>query len=150
MTDEASPPSGGSETAQAAPPRAAAVPRLSRFAVEHLRLLPAGVLAALAWVNVAPESYYRFTFAIAFAVNDVAIALFFALIVKEVVEATAPGGVLHPWRRAMLPVVASLGAVAVPALMHLGLVEVFDDPILPAGWPATWQRIWRSATSSRV
>ena len=67
---------------------------------------PLGVLLALAWVNIEPESYYRVTFAIAFAVNDVAIALFFALITKEVVEATAPGGVLHPWRRAMLPVVA--------------------------------------------
>ena len=115
----------------------ATVPRLSRFAVEHLLLLPAGVLLALAWVNIEPESYYRFTFAIAFAVNDVAIALFFALIAKEVVEATAPGGVLHPWRRAMLPVVASLGAAAVPALIHLRLVEVFDDPMLAAGWPAT-------------
>ncbi len=115
----------------------ATVPRLSRFAVEHLLMLPAGVLLALAWVNVEPESYYRFTFAIAFAVNDVAIALFFALIAKEVVEATAPGGVLHPWRRAMLPVVASLGAAAVPALVHLRLVEVFDDPMLAAGWPAT-------------
>ena len=31
---------------------------------------------------------------------------FFALITKEVVEATAPGGVLHPWRRALLPVIA--------------------------------------------
>ena len=100
---------------------AAAWPRAppSRFAVEHLLLLPVGVLAALAWVNVEPECYYRFTFAIAFVVNDVAIALFFALITKEVVEATVPGGVLHPWRRAMLPVVAALGAAALPALVHL-------------------------------
>src|SRR6187549_2844600 len=101
MTDEASPPSGGEPRRRRLRHRVrTTVPRLSRFAVEHLLLLPAGVLGALAWVNVAPESYYRFTFAIAFAVNDVAIALFFALIVKEVVEATAPGGVLHPWRRA--------------------------------------------------
>jgi NhaA family Na+:H+ antiporter len=138
MTDRTHRPSGGQ------PPRRklrhrvrATVPRLSRFAVEHLLLLPAGVLAALTWVNVEPESYYRFTFAIAFAVNDVAIALFFALIAKEVVEATVPGGVLHPWRRAMLPVVAALGATAVPALIHLQLVEVFDDPMLAAAWPAT-------------
>ena len=84
------------------------VPRLSRFAVEHLRLLPLGGLIALAWVNTAPESYYSFTFAIAFAVNDIGMALFFALIMKEIVEATAPAGVLHPWRRAMLPVVDGL------------------------------------------
>ncbi len=42
----------------------AAVPRLSRFALEHLLLLPAGAAIALVWVNSAPESYYRFTYAI--------------------------------------------------------------------------------------
>ena len=57
----------------------ASVPRLSRFAVEHLLLLPLGVLLALVWVNIEPESYYRATFAIAFAVNDVAIAIFFCV-----------------------------------------------------------------------
>jgi hypothetical protein len=35
------------------------------------------------WVNAAPESYYRFTFSIAFVVNDVAIALSFGLMTKE-------------------------------------------------------------------
>jgi NhaA family Na+:H+ antiporter len=115
----------------------ATVPRLSRFAVEHLLLLPAGVLIALAWVNIAPESYYRTTFAIAFAVNDIAIAFFFALITKEIVEATAPGGVLHPWRRAVLPVVASIGAAVVPALLHVQLVEALDEPMLKTAWPIT-------------
>ena len=38
--------------------------------------------------------------------------LFFGLITKEVVEATAAGGVLHPWRRAAAPMVASLGLIA--------------------------------------
>jgi NhaA family Na+:H+ antiporter len=110
---------------------------LSRFAVEHLLLLPAGVLIALAWVNLAPESYYRTTFAIAFVVNDIAIAFFFALITKEIVEATAPGGVLHPWRRGLLPVVASLGVAVVPALLHVQLVNALDEPMLPAAWPVT-------------
>ena len=78
-----------------------AVPRLSQFAVEHLLLLPLGALIAMVWVNVEPESYYRFTYSIAFAVNDVGMVLFFALMTKEVVEATVTGGVLHPWRRAL-------------------------------------------------
>ena len=113
------------------------VPRLSRFAVEHLLLLPLGALIALVWVNTAPESYYRFTFAIAFAVNDVAMVLFFALMTKEVVEATAPGGVLHPWRRAMLPVMAAIGAAAVPALIHVRMVDGLDEPMLAIGWPVS-------------
>ena len=113
------------------------VPRLSRFAVEHLLLLPLGALVALVWVNIAPESYYRFTFAISFAVNDVAMMLFFALMTKEVVEATAPGGVLHPWRRAMLPVVASIGVTALPALIHVRMAQVLDEPMLSIGWPVS-------------
>lgn len=115
----------------------ATVPRLSRFAIEHLLLLPLGAIIALVWVNTAPESYYDFTFSIAFVVNDVGIAFFFALIAKEVVEATVPGGVLHPWRRAMMPIVASLGATAVPALLHIRLVEGLDEPMLADGWRVT-------------
>ena len=110
------------------------VPRLSRFAIEHLLLLPLGSIIALAWVNAAPESYYGFTFSIAFVVNDVGIAFFFALITKEVVEATVAGGVLHPWRRALMPIVASLGAAAVPALLHIRIVESLDEPMLTIGW----------------
>ena len=113
----------------------AAVPRLSRFALEHLLLLPAGAAIALLWVNSAPESYFRFTYAISFAVNDVAMVFFFALMTKEVVEATAPGGVLHPWRRALLPVVASIGATAVPALIYVQVVGLLDEPMLEVAWP---------------
>jgi Na+:H+ antiporter, NhaA family len=113
----------------------ARTPRLVRFAVEHLLLLPVGGLIALVWVNTAPESYYRFTFTIAFAINDVAMMFFFGLMAKEVVEATAPDGVLHPWRRALLPVIASIGAVVVPALLYIGVVDLLDEPVLAVGWP---------------
>jgi NhaA family Na+:H+ antiporter len=113
----------------------ATVPRLSRFAVEHLLLLPIGALIALVWVNTAPESYYRLVFAIAFAVNDVAMVFFFALMTKEVVEATAPGGVLHSWRRVMLSVIAAIFATAVPALAYGRVVDSLDEPMLALAWP---------------
>jgi NhaA family Na+:H+ antiporter len=113
------------------------LPRISWYAVEHLLLLPLGALIALMWVNTLPESYYRFTYAISFAVNDVGMVFFFALIVKEVVEATAPDGVLHPWRRGLLPVIASIGATAVPALIHVQIVDVLDEPMLVGGWPVS-------------
>jgi Na+:H+ antiporter, NhaA family len=113
----------------------ARVPRLSRFALEHLLLLPLGALIALVWVNTGPESYYSFTSAISFAVNNVAMVFFFALMTKEVVEATAPNGVLHPWRRASLPVIASIGATIVPALIYIRVVDALDEPMLAVGWP---------------
>jgi Na+:H+ antiporter, NhaA family len=116
----------------------AAVPRLSQFAVEHLLLLPIGAAIALVWANSAPESYFRFSYAIAFAVNDIAMVFFFALMTKEVVQATAPGGVLHPWRRALLPVIASIGVTLVPTLIHIRLVSPLDEPMLASAWPVTF------------
>ena len=116
----------------------ATLPRLWEFALEHLLLLPAGASIALVWVNAAPESYFGFTYAISFAVNDVAMVFFFALMTKEVVEATAPGGVLHPWRRAMLPVIAAIGATIVSALIHVRVVEALDEPALRVVWPVAF------------
>jgi NhaA family Na+:H+ antiporter len=115
----------------------AAIPRFSRFAVDGLLLLPLATLIAMVWVNAAPESYYRITYAMSFAVNDMAMTFFFALMTKEVVEATAPGGVLHPWRRAMVPVIAAIGASVVPALIHIRVVEALDEPALTIGWPVS-------------
>ena len=112
-------------------------PRLSQVARENLLLLPVGALIALAWVNTLPESYFRFTYAVSFAVNDVAMTVFFALMTKEVVEATAPGGVLHPWRRAIVPLIAAVGAAAVPALIHLRVVEALEEPVLGTWWPVS-------------
>lgn len=114
------------------------VPRLSRFAVEHLLLLPLGAAIAMVWVNTDAETYYRVTYAIAFAVNDVAMMFFFALMTKEVVEATAPGGVLHPWRRALLPVIAAIGATLIPALLHVRVVDWLEEPALTVAWPVTF------------
>lgn len=113
------------------------VPRLSQFALEHLLLLPLGVAIALAWANLSAESYFRFSYAAAFAVNDVAMVFFFAVMTKEVVEATAPGGVLHSWRRVLMPVIASFGVALVPALIHLALVGPLDEPMLGVAWPVT-------------
>jgi NhaA family Na+:H+ antiporter len=112
-----------------------AFPHLTRFALEHLLLLPLGAAIALVWVNLEAESYYRVTYAMAFFVNDVAMVFFIAVITKEIVEATAPGGVLHPWRRALVPVIASIGATVVPALLYLKAIDLLEEPMLSVAWP---------------
>lgn len=113
-------------------------PQLISFAVEHLLLLPLGAAIALIWVNTGPESYYRLTRPLFFAVNDVAMVIFFALITKEVVEATAHGGVLHTWRRAVVPVIAAIGAGLAAALLHVFIVNALDEPVLAdEAWPVT-------------
>lgn len=109
-------------------------PRLSHFATEYVVALPLGALIALIWANTDAQSYYGVVQPVSFLVNEVAMVAFFALITKEIVEATAPGGVLHPWRHAALPVLASLGLAVVPVVLFSFFVRVFGEPMLVRGW----------------
>lgn len=111
------------------------VPRLTHFAAEYLLWLPLGAVIALIWANTSPDSYYGFTVPGAFIVNDVLMVFFVGLIMKEVVEATAPGGVLHPWRRAALPLVAAVGAASASAGVYVGFTYALGEPMLAWGWP---------------
>jgi Na+:H+ antiporter, NhaA family len=111
--------------------------RVSGFVLDYLIALPIGCAAALIWVNTLPDSYFRFANASAFLVNDVGIAFFFALITKEVAEATLPGGVLHPWRRAALPVAAAVGGAVVSIASYLAFLQYVGEPMLMTGWVAS-------------
>ena len=107
--------------------------KLSAF-LDHSGLLVAGTVLALAWANVARESYERFAHALHFAVNDIGMAFFFALAAKEVVEATAPGGALHSPHRSAVPLIAAVGGMVGPASTYADLVLAFDRPELMRGW----------------
>jgi len=60
--------------------------------------------------------------------------LFFALAAKEIVEATAPHGALHPISRAATAVIAAVGGMIAPAALYLGLVAAAGLPQLQRGW----------------
>jgi hypothetical protein len=75
------------------------VKRLARTAFDRFLLLPLGALIALIWANTAAESYFIFAHRLSFAVNEIGMAFFFALMAQEVAEAVMPGGALHTWRR---------------------------------------------------
>jgi len=107
---------------------------LLSIAVKYSLFLPAGAILALLWANIAPDSYTRFAHALEFPVNDIGMVFFFALAAKEVVEATSPGGALHTWRRAALPVIAGAGGMAVPAALYVVLVLAAGEPELVRGW----------------
>lgn len=104
------------------------------LAVEYSLALPVGAAIALVWANTLGASYVRFAHALEFSVNDVGMVFFFALAAKEVVEATAPGGSLHTWRRASLPVIAAVGGMAVPALFYVLYVWFANQTLLLRGW----------------
>jgi Na+:H+ antiporter, NhaA family len=111
--------------------------RVSSFLSDALYALPVGCVAALVWANTSPDSYYPFARALAFFVNDIGIAFFLGLVMKEVVEATLPGGSLHPWRRAALPLATAVGGVVVPVAVFLLFLHTVGDIMLTPAWATT-------------
>jgi NhaA family Na+:H+ antiporter len=111
---------------------------LRHFVFEYLLVLPLGALLALVWVIADPMSYYGFTLRAQFLVNDVAMVFFFGLMTKEIVEATAAGGIFHPWHRLGLPVAAAGGAIAASLAVYGVMFRVLDAPMLAVGWPVVF------------
>ena len=108
--------------------------RLATFIVSNSVLLPVGALVALVWANLDPPGYQSVVARARFIVNDVGMTLFFALAAKEIVEATAPGGPLHPFSKAATPLIAAVGGMTAPALIYLALVHGTGDLALRRGW----------------
>ena len=108
--------------------------RLWAFVLDNSLLLAAGAIAALAWANIDYSSYTHFSRAIQFVVNDVGMVFFFALAVKEILEAMLPGGALGSPREAAVPILAAAGGIAGPAGLYALQTMALGRPDLSAGW----------------
>ena len=114
-----------------------------RYILRHSLLLVIGAVAALVWANLSPETYGHVLHApllrnaylgtadgvgrvidVHYLINDILMALFFAMAGKEVWEAMLPGGPLRDLRRAANPLFATLGGMAGPAFIY----------VVAAGW----------------
>ncbi|MDP9323371.1 MAG: Na+/H+ antiporter NhaA, partial [Acidobacteriota bacterium] len=100
----------------------------------HSLLLAAGAAAGLGWANIDHLTYERFSQVLRFAVNDVGMVFFFALAVKEIIEATLPGGPLESPREALVPILAAAGGMIGPAGLYAIQVMVLGRPELMPGW----------------
>jgi NhaA family Na+:H+ antiporter len=109
--------------------------RAIRITVGWFLLVPIGAVIALIWANSAPESYFQFAYRLSFFVNEIAMALFFALLAQDVYEATMPGGALHSWRKWMLPLVAAAGGIAGSVWVYLLFIHSQFEPGLSSAWP---------------
>jgi NhaA family Na+:H+ antiporter len=103
--------------------------------------LIAGVVVALLWVNLAPESYYHFDFdkrfgliSFHFIVNDFFMVLFFGIAAAEITQSCLPGGDLHPLRKAINPLLSTVGGIIGPVVIYLVLNAIIGDPSLRRGW----------------
>lgn len=103
--------------------------------------LLAGVFAALTWANLWPESYHHFVdnplfgpLSFHFITNDLFMVLFFGIAAVEITQSCLPGGDLNPPRKAVNPLLATLGGVIGPVAVYLGLNAVIGEPALARGW----------------
>ncbi|WP_366922409.1 Na+/H+ antiporter NhaA [Metallumcola ferriviriculae] len=103
--------------------------------------LIAGVFAALIWANISPHSYHElmeteliFGANFHFLVNDIFMVFFFAIAGVEITQSLMPGGDLNPLKKAINPLLATIGGVVGPVAVYLGLNAVFGSPELVRGW----------------
>lgn len=127
-------------TAQSETPRRGVVHILQEFSIP----LIAGVVAAVVWANLAPESYHHMLewspfgegshLNFHFVVNDLFMVLFFALAAKEITEACLPGGALNPPRKAINPILGTIGGVVGPVGAYLAYAHFAGAPEIARGW----------------
>jgi NhaA family Na+:H+ antiporter len=72
---------------------------------------------------------------LAFGVNEVGMAIFFAFVTQELVEELMPGGALHTWRRWAVPCAAAVGGVVASIGGYLAFVNINHQLVLSRGWP---------------
>jgi NhaA family Na+:H+ antiporter len=102
--------------------------------LQNSLLLVLGTATGLVWANLAHPSYERFAHALHFAVNDIGMVFFFALAVKEIIEATLPGGPLESPREAAVPIIAAAGGMIGPAGLYVLQATALGRPELMPGW----------------
>lgn len=132
--------------------------RSINFLLDNSLFLIFGAIAGLLWANMDPDGYkhllhlrlfensmfydhalYEETgehvVTLHYLVNDIFMALFFAIAGKEVWEATFPGGPLNSPKTAATPLIATFGGMAGPAALYLAAAAYFGEfDLLAQGW----------------
>ncbi|MAB79810.1 MAG: sodium:proton antiporter [Planctomycetes bacterium] len=104
-----------------------------------------GVIAALVFANVAPDTYHylmgvghgaavwEFPGGLAlfghhltlnYLINDIFMVFFFGIAAKQIVQACSPGGNLHPIKRVVNPLFATAGGVVGPIAVFFAALAV--------------------------
>ena len=103
--------------------------------------LIAGVIVALLWANLSPGSYDHFDhdhfigkLSFHFITNELFMVLFFGIAAVEITMSCFPGGDLNPPRKAINPLLATVGGVAGPILVYFALNHFIGSGALVNGW----------------
>ncbi len=128
--------------------------------------LIAGVLAALLFANLSPETYHHVVewaplagfkilgheVTLHFLVNDIFMVFFFGIAAKEITESALPGGSLNPISKAINPLFATLGGVFGPVgVFFVGVYLAFQAGMFPAGMElGMLQKGWGIPTATDI
>ena len=103
--------------------------------------LLAGVVLAVLWANLFPDSYQAFIHTelllgmdFHFLVNDIFMVFFFGLAGADIVRSIMPGGSLNPLKTAVSPLVATAGGVLGPIVVFIVLNTLIGSPEYIRGW----------------
>lgn len=103
--------------------------------------LIAGVVVALFWANFGPSSYHDFVeghflgpLSFHFVTNELFMVFFFGIAAVEITQSCLPGGDLNPPRKAINPLLATMGGAVGPVAVYLGLNYLIGEPALARGW----------------
>lgn len=128
--------------------------RAAKFIFDNSLPLIFGAVAAMLWANLDYPSYQAMlnaelfhdtlvgslhggtrSISLHFVINDMLMAIFFAMAAHEVWTSLLPGGELSYFRRAALPIFCAFGGMAGPATVYLlGVVMLGRTGDLAHGW----------------
>jgi Na+:H+ antiporter, NhaA family len=103
-----------------------------------------GVIVALVWANLDAHGYHAAMhwspfgegghLNLHFIANEIVMVFFFGLATKEITEACLPGGALNPPRKAVNPLMGTLGGVLGPVGVFFLMTFLLDAPEVRRGW----------------
>ncbi len=106
--------------------------------------LIAGVVVALLWANIDYQSYYNILHYKFFGnvdphflINDIFMLFFFGIAAVEITQSLLPGGDLNPIKKAINPLMATLGGIFGPITIFFLLNKVMGSTDYSRGWGIT-------------
>lgn len=122
------------------------IPILQEFSLP----LIGGVVLALIWANLSPDTYSTYMhkslfnewyplgtdhpISFHFLMNDIFMVLFFGIAAKEISESTLPGGALNPLRKAINPLFGTIGGVLGPIIIYFAYIGITGNFEISRGW----------------
>lgn len=117
---------------------------ISSLLFNYSERLIEGVVIALIWANTDYASLNHFLhwspfgehnpINFHFFINEIFMVFFFGIATKEITQACLPGGALNPIKKAINPLLATLGGVIGPVCVYFLFVSITGNNSLWRGW----------------